>query len=154
MALNAGQAVVVDGLRESIKGLRDIDRNLPKVVSKAARDIAQQVVAPEAQKRWQGQPIKPSVASQVIKGSGTTAGGQIKSLYNKFPYAAGVEYGSFAFKQFRGWRGNSFTVKPGTSTGYVVQDAIRDKLPEVEKRWNDEILQLVRKELQIHGTVF
>lgn len=152
--MNAGQAVVVEGLRESIKGLKSIDKALPRVVSKAARDIAKEIVAPEAQKRWRDQRIKPSVATQVIKGSGTTAGGQINVRYKTFPYAAGVEYGAKQFGQFRPWRGNRFTVAPGTSTGYVAQDAIRDTLPEVEKRWNDEVMDLVKKELSAHGTVF
>jgi len=151
---HAGQAVVVEGLRESIRGLKQIDKSLPRVVSKAARDIAKEIVAPEAQKRWRDQRIKPSVATQAVKGSGTTAGGQVKVRYKTFPYAAGVEYGSLAFKQFRPWRGNKFTVAPGTSTGYVAQDAIRDTLPEVEDRWNDDVMRLIRKELSTYGTVF
>jgi hypothetical protein len=44
---------------------------------------------------------------------------------------------------FPPWRGNAFTVTPGTSTGYVVQDAIRETLPIVERRWLNEVVEAI-----------
>ena len=137
-----GEAIHVEGLRESIKGLRDLDKELPKIVSKTNRELTKTIMLPAARSRWRAQNIRPSQAVGVIKTSGSTAGAGIKlrsDSEGKFPFAAGVEFGSLQFKQFKPWRGNRFTVAPGTSTGYVVQDAIRDNLDTFQKRWVKEV---------------
>ena len=92
---------------------------------------------------WRRQRIRPSVANRAVTHSGTTKGAAVKLRYSVHPYAFGVEFGSRQFRQFRRWRGNRFTVAPGSSTGYVVQDAIRDTLPVVEKRWSGEVLDTI-----------
>ncbi len=121
-----------------VKGLRTIDKKLPKIVARANKQLTEKIMLPEARKRWERQDIKPSVAARVIKPSGTTTGAGLRLLAatsGKYPYAAGVEFGSLMFKQFRGWRGNKWTVAKGSSTGYVVQDAIRDNLDKFGEQW-------------------
>ena len=140
-----GGAISVDGLDEAIKGLNASSKTIGRAVSKKNRELIDRTIYPEAVKNWRSQRIKPSVANSVIKRSGTQKYGQIGLIYTEFPYAAGVEFGSWAYKQFRPWRGNQWTVDPGTSTGYVVQDAIRDKLPELEPIWMDEIVAEINK---------
>lgn len=130
-----GGTITIDGLDETIRGLRKVSKTLPRTANKASRDLVRTVVVPVAVRNWQSQRIKPSVASQAIKAQGTATSAGVNVRYGKFPYAAGVEYGSLKYGQFRRWRGNRFTVSPGSSTGYVAQDAIRDTLPEMEARW-------------------
>lgn len=146
--LVVGGALAVDGLAESIKGLRRTRKDLPRVVAKVSRELAKDPVAKVARRRWAGQDIKPTMANKAIKWSGTTKGGGITLKYATVPYAAGVEFGSHDYKQFRAWRGNKFTVKPGSSTGYVVQDAIRDTLPVVERRWMNDVVEAIDKAVE------
>lgn len=131
----AGGSIAVDGLDETIRGLRKVNKTVAREANKASRKLVDDVVVPVAESKWSSQRIKPSVAGRVIKAQGTATSAGVNLRYSRFPYAAGVEYGSLAFSQFRPWRGNRFTVAPGSSTGYVVQDAIRDTLPEMEERW-------------------
>lgn len=146
--LSIGGAIAVDGLKESISGLRKTRKDLPRLVAKVSRELAKDPVAKEARKRWAGQRIKPTMANKAVKWSGTTKGGGVVLKYGTVPYAAGVEFGAYGYKQFRPWRGNRYTVAPGSSTGYVVQDAIRDTLPIVEERWLRDVIEAIDKAVE------
>ena len=139
-------AIAVDGLKESLAGLKRARKDLPRVVTKVSRDLAKQIILPTAQSKWAGQDIKPSLAKKAVKVSATTKGAAIALKYATVPMAAGVEYGSKgAYPQFRQWRGNRFTVARGSSTGFVVQDAIRDKLPAFEEKWLKTVVDSINE---------
>ena len=138
-----GGAIAVDGLSESIRGLKKLRPDLPRVVSKASRELVKGTVLPEARNRWASQRIKPSAARKAVTATATQSQAALILRYSVVSYAAGVEYGSKRFPQFRAWRGNRFTVAPGSSTGYVAQDAIRDTLPKVEKDWADTVAKAI-----------
>ena len=143
-----GEFISVEGLSAMVKDLRGLDKKLPKIVARANKKLTERIMLPEARKRWSAQNIRPSVASKVIKVSGTVTGAGIRLRSDSggpFPYAAGVEFGAKQWPQFRSWRGNRFTVAPGTSTGYVVQDAIRDNLSRFQERWLAEVHKEIDK---------
>lgn len=143
--LTPSGALAVEGLKESIAGLRGIHPELPRVVTKTLRESATNPVAAQARANWAGQRIRSSQAASAIKPSATTKGAAIVLKYGTHPYAAGVEFGSHQYRQFQAWRGNQFTVTPGSSTGYVVQAAIRDTLPEVERRIIREVVAAIHE---------
>ena len=143
-----GSSIAIDGLNETMRGLNKIDKSLGRTVSKASRELVKQVVPPVAVAKWSSQKIKPSAASKVIKVSVTQRAAGITLRYGTYPYAAGVEFGSWRYHQFRGWRGNQHTVSFGASTGYVVQDSIKQTLPIVEKRWTQTIADAIDKAVQ------
>ncbi len=132
-----GETLRVEGLTESIKALRAIDKTLPRIVSKASRERVKKDILPPAVSNWASQPIKPSVAPRVIKASATATGAGLRLMAANHPYAMGVEHGAKRWPQFRRWRGNQFT--PGSSTGYVVQDAIKDNLDEFAVKWQRDV---------------
>ena len=139
----ADGVLAVEGLRDVINGLKAVSKTLPRTVTKANRAVATQIVLPEARRNWATQRIRPSQARSAIAVTATRTAASIKLRYSKHPYAAGVEFGSLAFRQFRPWRGNQFTVTPGSTTGYVVQAAIRDTLKQVETEYADRVLDAV-----------
>ena len=157
--ITAQGAITIDGMDESIKGLRKADKNLPKLVAKVSREIAKDPVAAKARKKWSAQRINSSKANKAITASGTARGAAINLRASAVPSAAAVEYGThihYVFghpiparemkrRVFLPWRGNQFTVAPGASTGYVVQDAIRETLPIVERRFQAEVFDAVEK---------
>ena len=152
-----GGAIAIDGLAESLLGLARTRKDLPKLIAKVSRETAKNPVAARARKKWTAQPIQPGKANKAITASGTARGAAINLRVSAVPTAAAVEYGAhihFVFgrptpakemrrRVFQPWRGNAFTVAPGASTGYVVQDAIRETLPIVEKRWLNEVVDAI-----------
>ena len=155
--ITAGGAIKIDGMDESLKGLRRANADLPKVVAKVSREIAKNPVAARARKKWGAQPINSSKANKAITASGTARGAAINLRASAVPTAAAVEYGAhihYVFgrpvparelsrRVFKPWRGNQFTVSAGASTGYVVQDAIRETLPIVERRFQTEVFDAI-----------
>ena len=152
-------ALVVDGLADSIRGLRKAKSDLPKVIAKTTRDQAKKLLLPVARGNWKSQPIQSHRAARAITVSATATGAAIRLRVSAVPSAAAVEFGThihFVFgrpvsasqmkrRVFKPWRGNQFTVTRGSSTGYVVQDAIRDTLPKVEATYHDEIEDAIAK---------
>lgn len=157
-----GGAIAVDGLDESIRGLRRARKDLPRIIAKVSRETAKNPVAARARKKWREQNIQPARANKAITASGTARGAAIKLRVSAVPVAAAVEFGahvhyvfgrpvsaaSMKRRVFKPWRGNQFTVNPGASTGYVVQDAIRETLPIVEERWLGEVVEAIEEAIR------
>ena len=147
----AGGSIAIDGLADTIGGLRKVSKDIGRVANKASRLLIDDVVVPTARANWQSQRVKPSVANQAVKAQGTATSAGVSVRYSRFPYAAGIEYGSKQYRQFNRWRGNRFTVAPGSSTGYVAQDAIRTKLPEVEEKWVNAVSKAINQAVDATG---
>ncbi len=143
--LTAADAIQVDGLAESIRGLKKAADDLPRIVTGTVRRLTKEIMLPAARGRWASQPIRPSQATSAITASATQRAAGLKLRASVHPYAYGVEFGSKRFRQFRPWRGNRFTVAAGSATGYVVQDAIRDNLARFEERWEGEVVDAIRR---------
>lgn len=146
--LSGEGAIAVDGMKEALSGLRRARKDLPRVVTKASRDLTREIMLPDALSNWSSQNIRPSVAKRAVKAVATGAGAGLNLKDSTLGFAAGVEYGSKQYAQFRQWRGNRFTVSPGSTTGYVVQDAIRDNIQTFEDRWLGEVLTMIDKAVQ------
>jgi hypothetical protein len=149
--LNLEGGLAVEGLTESIRGLRKVDKELARLVTDEIRYQARQIVLPRARANWAGQPIRPSQAASAVKHQADQKGASLVLRYAPHPYAAGVEFGSHRYRQFRSWRGNQFTVTPGSSTGYVVQDAIRATLPKVEATLIGELTRTISNYVGLRG---
>jgi hypothetical protein len=149
--LNLEGGLAVEGLTESIRGLRKVDKDLARLVVNTIRDQARDIVLPAARSNWAGQQIRPSQAASAVKHQADQKGASIVLRYASHPYAAGVEFGSHRYGQFRSWRGNRFTVTPGSSTGYVVQDAIRATLPKVEETLTAELVATIHRYVTTGG---
>ena len=157
-----GGALAIEGLAESIKGLKRVDTEIPKLIVKITRESAKNPVAATARRKWSAQNIQPGKANKAITASGTLQGAAINLRVSAVPSAAAVEFGAhihFVFgrpiparemkrRVFQPWRGNAFTVAPGASIGYVVQEAIRETLPIIERRWLDEVIKAIDKAVE------
>ena len=122
-------------MAEAIRGFKSLNAELPKAIIKVARETVKNPVLVEARRRWKGQRIRPSQATNAIRASATAKGAGLILRGSAHPYAWGVEKGSRRYAQFRPWKGKGLGIKPGTDLGYVIQPAIRDTLPEVADRW-------------------
>ena len=121
-----GRSIAVDGLNETIRGFKEINRDVPKDVRVELKRRTERTVLPAARRNWRSQRIKPSLAdSAVVAAAGQTWAG-IRVRYNdhRFPFGAGVVFGSWKYRQFRPWKGNQYT---GNTTwdDYIAGPAIR-----------------------------
>jgi hypothetical protein len=135
-------ALAVEGLDDIVSGLRRVQ------LQKAASEASQSVTKPlqeKARTKWASQDIRPSQARSAVGRTATQRAAGIVLRYSRHPYAAGVEFGSLAFRQFRPWRGNRFTVAPGSSTGYVIQDTIAENMDETEKMYADTLQDAIAR---------
>lgn len=121
---------VVDGLTELIRDLRAVDRNLARSVTKGFKDAMSAQLKPTAQRNIGGQPVPKSAA--MISAFGTQSEAGLKLHYSRFPWAAGAEFGSRRFRQFRPWVGNQWT-GAGQFPGYMIGPAFRAHLDTLDR---------------------
>lgn len=135
-----GRAIAVDGLNETIRGLKKSRKELGRVSTKALKTRTSRIVLPEAQKNWQRQNIKPSVArSAVVPAAGQAwAGIRVRYRDGTHPYGAGVVWGSWRYPQFRPWKGNQFTGNT-TFNDYIVGPAVRKRGDEFADGLMDDL---------------
>ena len=141
---SGGYDVKVEGLADYVRELRTIDRALPKAVSKGLRVLAKEAAA-KAKARGLS---RGGVAAKTVRKGGIGYFAQqrqagLKLRYRKVPYAAGAEFGSKRYKQFRPWRGNQWQPVGSDGVGYFVHPAIRDYLPTAEATYADLIADAI-----------
>ena len=123
-----GDAIAVEGLNATIRGIKKINKDAPKEVLREIKRRVERDVLPEARKEWRSQDIKPSMADTVLRPAAgqTWAGLRARYKDKRFGYAAGVVFGSWQYPQFRPWKGNQYT---GNTTwdDYVVGPAVGRK---------------------------
>lgn len=126
--------VAIEGLDEIRKDLRRLNSQAARAVNEGQRDAVRRFTLPAAKKALGGQRVpsrpQPSV-SATVAGSG---------LRWRAPWAAGGEFGSKRFRQFKPWVGNQFT-GAGFFPGYVLGAAVQDTIDEVE----DHVIEHVEK---------
>ncbi len=132
----------VEGLAEMVAGLRALDRELPKAVSRGLRELSK-----EAQRRAEQEALGlGGVHAGVVRRRGigrfastTKAGLTLRAA--KVPFAMGAEFGSHQFRQFPPWRGNRWTDPEGSNVGYMIHPALRKFLPEATADYADLIIR-------------
>jgi len=134
----------VDGLRELISDLKAFDSSLGRAVSKGFRDAMNQNLLPTAQANMGGQPVPKQAAMITAYGQQKEAGLVLR--YARFPWAAGAEWGSKQYRQFRPWVGNAWT---GASRfpGYMIGAAFTTHLPTLEKKIVDAVKDAVLRKV-------
>jgi hypothetical protein len=135
-----GDGIVVVGLDSLLKDLRAANRALPRIVTKAIRDSTKRELLPAATRNLASQPVPKSRTKLGV--SSTTRGA---ALTGRAPWIMGAEFGSLQYRQFRPWVGNRYTGAVGF-TGYIMGKAINDRLPELERRWLDDVTEALAKE--------
>lgn len=123
-----GRAIAVDGLQETVRGLKQMDKRMVSEVRKTLKNRTNEILVPEARKQWASQPIKPSVADSIVQPAAgqSWAGIRIRYREETYPYGAGVVWGSFKFRQFRPWKGNQYTGNTDWDD-YIVRPAVERK---------------------------
>jgi hypothetical protein len=135
-------ALKVEGLDETVRGLRKIDKELPKVLALQHREAATNIQQ-GAQRRLAGEPVPKRTG--VIGRSATARHATITLKYSRYPWAAGAEFGSIRYRQFRRWRGNQFTPQLPGGPGYLIQPTIAQKLPQLDNDYADAVLRAFKQ---------
>ena len=131
----AAGAVRVEGLDETVRVLRKVDRELPKRLAKVHRTSAISV-REEARGNIGDQPIPKQKTLVTHFATPRTAGVTLRA--SRFPWAMGAEFGAKQFAQFKPWTGNQFTLQ---FPGYIVQPSIGKLLPVIHARYADNVLK-------------
>lgn len=130
MAVDAG-TVRVTGLREFTSALRQIDKELPKLVTMANKTLAENVVA-KARPMLVTKGGKTAKSAPSLRASATQRGASVRL---SGPTAGGDEYGALAYPQFRPWRGSA------ADAGYAIWPAIRGERKAIEDGYIEQLLQ-------------
>lgn len=135
-----GGEIKVVGLKSLVRDLKAADSSLGRAVSKSLRDTTKRIVEPAAKANAAAAPKAPSEAPAAFKAFATQSGAGIKIGYAKYGWAAGTEFGSLAYRQFRPWVGNRHT-GAAPFPGYIAGKAIRDNLDRLESEWLDDVTE-------------
>lgn len=130
MAVDAG-TVRVTGLREFTSALRQIDKELPKLVTMANKTLAETVVA-KARPMLVTKGGKQAKSAPTLRASATQRGASVRA---SGPTVQGDEYGALAYPQFRPWRGSA------ADAGYAIWPAIRAERKHIEDGYIEQLLQ-------------
>lgn len=144
MTFVTGRSIAVDGLADTIRGLKATHQNVGRVASAANRKLTKRIIIPEVESNWRSQRVKPSVAASVVKEAGGENWAGVRVYLKKYPYAAGVQFGSLKYGQFRKWVGNAAT---GSDGDYLVDPAVRRKGDDFARLFMDEVTRAVVEEI-------
>lgn len=144
MAFGKADAVKVNGLADFRRELKTIDAELPKELRKTNLAAAE-LVAKDARTKANNQGgvarhVEPSIIAAATQGNAKLAWGG-----SKFPMAAGAEFGSIRFKQFKPWRGS------GSDAGYFMFPAVRETREQFIEVYDEMLADLTRHAFPIGG---
>lgn len=151
-------ALQVDGLNETLRGLAKADRTVAKEVKGLIR-VETKKIALEARKVDAGHSSEPSNKTRMIGWSVTNKGAGIRLRASREPRAYMTEFGAetqpvgFESEDMYnrpqdtlrggrttlGWTGNKAKVL-NSNAGYVIQPTIRERLPKFIDNLGDSIL--------------
>lgn len=137
-------ALRVEGLNDTARALRRVNRDLPRVLALIHREAATDVQR-GAQARLAGEPVPKRTG--VIGRSASARQASVVLKYSRYPWAAGAEWGSIRYRQFRRWRGNQFTPALPGGPGYLIQPTIASKLSDIEREYADGVVEAFREAL-------
>jgi len=137
----------VDGLDESIKGLRASGRAVGKTLDKGLRRFISELLGrSESEGKSAGGVHRHAVA----EGAFRKAGKGIEIDSRRSPTALGAEFGAHRWRQFPSWKGNE--LGPGDriqnlAIGYMFHPALRDFIKPGERRLVDDVQTTIEKEI-------
>lgn len=129
-------AVEVRGLREFQAGLRAAEPKLARAMTKANKEIAQQVAARARNEATSNGGVQ-SKAAPAIVGAAEQRAAKIAVNAGRFPFANGAFYGALAYPQFDEWVGNSWDVGDASSGPAAINPAIAEMIPVIEDFYLD-----------------
>lgn len=125
----ADTGFVVEGLTDLIRDLRAVDRTIPAAVYKGFKAEMTSRLLPTARAAAGNQPVPKSSGMITVYATQREAG--LRLRYSQFPWAAGAEFGSRKYRQFRPWVGNQWTGS-GQFPGYMIGPAFRRHLGDLD----------------------
>src|SRR4051812_36049016 len=123
-----GTTQAVTGATEFAAALRRMAPEVKRQFDRQNRTIGKLVIE-RAQARAQSVGKQAAAASRSMRATASGGGVGIR-LGSGVPFALGAEFGAKQYPQFMPWRGNQWTVEPG-SVGYFMHPTIRDMVPEI-----------------------
>lgn len=138
-------ALAVEGLAETVKGLKRASSTLPKAVSAAHREIVTRTVKPKALSNLMSQrsPKVPKKRGMIGHFATQREAGLILRA-RRYPWALGGEFGSFRFPQFKKWVGNRY-ISIVDLPGYIIGPAIEKSLPKVEAIYTRTVIRHIQE---------
>lgn len=134
MAMNV-EPITVTGLKEFQKGLKQVDKDLPKELRKGFNEVADLVVA-DVRKRV---PVRSGKARLSVRSASTQTAAQIKAGGRKAPYYPWLDFG--------GRVGPNKSVKrPFRQGGRYLYPAIKQNRDEMLEALDDVMVRLFRRE--------
>jgi len=137
MPVQRGESVRVVGLSEFLADLKAMDWDTD-VLTKAAKEAATMVL--KAAQSMAGS--EGGVAAHAAKSMRASAGRKSASILlggGDHPEAAGAEFGSIRFHQFKPYRGNS------SGAGYFLYPSIRARTDEVVQIFSTAVERLISR---------
>lgn len=138
MAFGKADAIQVEGLKELRQALRDLGPNWPKEMRKANIRSAE-LVAEEARRKADSLGGVAGKVSPSIKAAGEQLAAKVRWGGSQFPFAAGAEFGSIKYKQFKPWRGSD------ANAGYFVFPAVRSTRDQLIDVYADAVDELTSR---------
>ncbi len=131
--------VQVQGLTELNRALRDLGgRAFQGELREAGREIANEVAADARGIAFGLGGVAAKTAPSITASAGFTSAG-VSFGGAAYPFAAGAEFGSYRYKQFKPWRGS------GSDAGYMVYESIRRNADEIGERYLDAVDQILKR---------
>lgn len=123
--IRASEGVRVTGLNELNRALRDLGgREFQKELKDAGKKIADGVASDARGIAYSLGGVAAKTAPSIKSAAGFTSAG-VSFGGSGYPFAAGAEFGSVKYKQFRSWRGS------GSGAGYFIYESIRDNSDDI-----------------------
>lgn len=132
------QGVRVHGLNELNRALRTMGKEFQKELTQTNKDVAGLVADDAKAAAYALGGVAAKVAPSVKAAGGTTWAG-VSFGGAAYPFAAGAEFGSYRYRQFRPWRGN------GSDAGYFLYPAIRQDAERIETEYTEALDRLLKK---------
>jgi hypothetical protein len=120
------QSLRVDGLKEFVAALKEVDPAFARELSAVHREIAK-TIRDESISMATGEGSTAAHVAPSIRASGTQRSASITFGSDDYPMALGAEFGSIRYHQFKAWRGNS------ADAGYFIYPTIRAHEDDIEK---------------------
>lgn len=130
--------VQVEGLRELSRALKAIGPDAQKELKDASKRVAAFVADDARAAAYSIGGVAAHVAPS-IKPTGGVAGAGVAMGGASYPMAGGAEFGSYKYKQFKPWRGNS------TGAGYFLYPTIRENADRIQTEFTDAVDDIIKR---------
>lgn len=133
--------VEIVGLKQLIRDLRRVERDLPKAMRSTFFPISQRVVTKATRRAESLGGVQRHAVRRGLRGGATQNSAWIKLLGTKEPTIHGAEFGGgrrSTTRQFPPWRGS------GGGSGYFVYPTVRGMSGEIADLLEDQLNDLLR----------